>query len=374
MAMDKIEIGGIGVDEVYNRIQMAGVSKSDAVVLVADWILHNAGRSRRTFEFVTPFTSVDAACVSAFARAFRHSHWIDGQSVVQAEETTTEQGFNTRFDNITSDIDGLAREIAKSFACLSQMRRDVRALLDELRAEVNRINNDVYNCCLAPQTITPASIGDLRAIDRTDFLGTTKFFDKPVSVWKTSQGTIVLPVTLGPTMDPTTDPRIKRPGALGRFIEETPEVRTIFGGGPVTKERFVDALGEMRTKEGFTVKDLVKILPDRQAFPTPEAMLTAVTEREAAALRTSGDTAAVLAGTFGVGTTVTSVGAASVDRLDIIPAAVRGALVASGVDTIEKLAAVNPRELSVRLGRAGVETPAADVASWSATAKTLVKI
>ena len=372
---DKFELGGMPVDQVYGKIIEAGIPKVDAAILVGGWILQNAGRTRRVFDFATQFPGVDPACTSAFAGRFDHEHWIDGQSVVQAEETTTEQGFNTRFDNIKADIAGLSAELAKAFTCLAHMRRDVRALLDELRMEVNRINSDIYSCCAGAERVVAGPTGDFVQIDRNKFLGTTMFFDKPVSVWQTLQGTMVLPVTLGPGTNPIDDPRVRRPAMLAEFIEMTPEVRTIFAaGGLVTKERFIETFGRLRTKEGFAVLELVKILPDRSSYATAEAMLAAVAEREAAALRTSGDTRAILAAAFGVGTEVPSVGKASVEKLNMIPAPTRSALVASGIDTVEKLAAASPRELSVRLTRAGVETSAAEVGGWAATARTLTHL
>jgi hypothetical protein len=371
-AIDTIDLNGMPVDQVYDKLQKVGISKGEASVLVANWILQNAGQTRRTFNYATAFPQADPACTSGFLSVFSHAPWFDGQSVVQAEETTTEQGFNKRFDNIKHDIDNLGVEVAKAFTCLAAMRHDLRLLLDEIRAELNRIDVDLYTCCVGERVVVPNLNQDLvRSIGPKDYLGTTMFFGKAVSVWKTSQGNMLLPLTIGPATDPTEDPRVKRPAALGSFIEETPEVRAIFAGGPVTKQRFIDALGALRTKDGFVVADLVKILPDNQPFATPEAMLAAVTEREAAALRTSGDTTAILTGAFGVGTDVPTVGAVSVEKLEMIPAATRAALVASGVDTVEKLAAANPRELSAQLGRGGATASAGDIGAWSAVAKTL---
>jgi hypothetical protein len=370
-----LEIEGMSVDQVYGEILKRGVTQAEASIIVGEWIIHNVGRTKRTFEFATAFPAVEAGCVSAFARAFEHVHWIDGQSVVQAEKTSVEAGFNERFDNIKTDITNLAAEIAKAFACLAAMRADLRTMLDEVRTELNRLNADVYACCSSGEgRVELPGPSNYQFFDRNRFRGTTTFFGKDVSVWDSDGRLILLPITRGPIGDPMDDPRIKRPATFARLIEEAPEVRQIFAGGGVTKERFIQALGAMRTPDGVAVADLVKILPDNQPFASPEAMLAAASEREAASLRTSGDVKAVVTAALGADVEPAAAAKAPVADFDAIPTSARTALVANGVDTIEKLAAVNARDLAGRLGRAGVAASAGDVAGWSAMAKTLSKL
>src|SRR5215213_1453351 len=94
--------------------------------------------TQRLFDYQRPFPATDPDCVSTFARSFRHEDWVDGESVVQAEQTSIEDGFNHRFHRIEEDLDALAADVAKAFLCLGEMRGDLRAILDEIKAELNR--------------------------------------------------------------------------------------------------------------------------------------------------------------------------------------------------------------------------------------------
>lgn len=45
--------------------------------------------------------------------SFAHQDWVDGEDVGQAEQTTGEDGFNTRFHRIESDLDALGSDFAQ---------------------------------------------------------------------------------------------------------------------------------------------------------------------------------------------------------------------------------------------------------------------
>jgi hypothetical protein len=140
----------------------AGFSGDQAEILVS--ILEVVGQTRRTFDYATSFPALDPNCVATFARSFEHQDWIDGESVVQAEQTTGEEGFNLRFHRIEQDLDRLGGDVAKAFLCMAAMRTSLRYLLDEIRAEINRLNNDVYECCQGqPVDRIPPVIGAVQA-------------------------------------------------------------------------------------------------------------------------------------------------------------------------------------------------------------------
>jgi hypothetical protein len=139
--------------QLIETLTTAGFSESQANVLVG--VIWDLGQTPRAFNFQTPFAATDPACVPTFARTFSHVDWIDGESVVQAEETTREEGFNVRFHNIEHDLDALAADTAKAFVCLAAMRQSLRAMMDEVKAELNRINTDLFACCQDQTTRPP---------------------------------------------------------------------------------------------------------------------------------------------------------------------------------------------------------------------------
>src|SRR4051794_28328141 len=137
MANTQLELEGKPVNAIYQELLAQGLNSSDAAVLVGSWIYENFGRSKRTFSFHQAFPASDPTWVAKFVRSFIHQDWVDGESVVQAQQTTGEDGFNARFHQIENDLDGVRGDVLKAFACLVEMRASVRAMLDEIRAELN---------------------------------------------------------------------------------------------------------------------------------------------------------------------------------------------------------------------------------------------
>ncbi|WP_404385396.1 hypothetical protein [Caenispirillum salinarum] len=102
------------------------------------------GKSKRVFRYGETFSAEGAGCSPSFVRTFAHTDWIDGESVVQAETSTIEEGFNSRFHKIEDDLDGLADDVSKSFGCLADLRAELAERLDEVRQEINRVNADLH--------------------------------------------------------------------------------------------------------------------------------------------------------------------------------------------------------------------------------------
>jgi hypothetical protein len=374
---NKLEVDGMSVNEVFDQVVSQGLSTADASILVSSWIFENLGKSKRVFNYATDFPAVDAACVASFLRSFQHTDWIDGESVVQAEQTTSEEGFNQRFHRIEADLDAVGRDAAKALTCLAEMRRGLRTLLDEIRAEINRINSDIHTCC-NKGTVTPPVVdvfpnfGGL--VSAGTFLGVSKFNEKEVSLWKTDQGIMMLPAVQTIGIDVVTSDRVRRAGTLARFIEENPAVRAAFGDQALTKKAFVDRFGNEMTKEGRMVRELVEILPDTTRFASLNSMLDALAEREAAAMRTTEGVSAAVAAVLGLETDA-SIGAnASVDRITTIPMKVRGVLIRNGIDTVEKLSKTEPKKIAELIKEERIEASVGEIAEWTMLAKTLNQI
>src|SRR6202030_2366417 len=120
---DPINVAGISADEVYNRVVSAGVADADAKLLVSNWIYQHYLTLARTFAYVTPFPAQEPACVTPpFVRTLAHRDWVDGEDLVQAGESATDEGMNKRFHHIEADLDTLAADISRLSNCMADMR------------------------------------------------------------------------------------------------------------------------------------------------------------------------------------------------------------------------------------------------------------
>jgi len=382
MAIDqKLELSGTTPEQIYSTLIQKNVSASDAAILVGGWIYHNFGRAQRTFDYAETFPAEEQDCKPVFKRGFNHSDWTDGESVVQAGVTVGgEQGFNKRFHDIESDLDALSRDCAKLFACLAEMRKALNAMLNEVRTELNRLNADVFQLSgrtfgvVTDPTLKLPPFGQL--VQSGDFLGFTKFAQKDVSLWRTPNGVMMLPgmSTLG--VDLLSGPRMNRVAGLGAFVNQnSKQITDTFANQAFTKQAFVEKFGNQTTPDGQGVKDLVAILPDTASFKTPQEMLDAVSEREAAALRTSGGASAAVALSLGLEVAPKDVGTATLDRFNAIPQNARTVLISKGIDSISKLAAAKPEDIAKTLADAGVQgVKVGDPGAWTTIAKTLTRI
>lgn len=131
----------------FEILEQSNLTQVEVNSLVWGLLGETLGKSKRVFNYAESFSASAAGCTPSFARSFVHTDWIDGESVVQAEENSIEEGFNSRFHKIEDDLDALAADIAKSFACIGDMRAELADRLTELRTEINRINTDIHACC-----------------------------------------------------------------------------------------------------------------------------------------------------------------------------------------------------------------------------------
>lgn len=128
-------------------------------LVVAGLLDQYRGKSKRTFAYGATLAASKPECAPTAVRSFVHTDWIDGESVVQAEETSLEEGFNLRFHRIEDDIDAMLGDIARLSGCLAGLRSELAARLDELRLEINRINTDIADCCYDSGPFTPIDPG-----------------------------------------------------------------------------------------------------------------------------------------------------------------------------------------------------------------------
>lgn len=365
---DTLKVAGLAPEAVYQTLVNKGLNKSEAAVFVGEWLLGEFAHVSRSFNYAQQFDSAKPNCAPKFVRGFIHQDWVDGEDTVQAGETAGEAGFNKRFHSIEKDLDALGQDTANLFACMAEMRRELANLLAEIRTEFNRLNRLVDQ----PQrgVITPAP----GVLGTGTLLGSIKFNDKPMTLWNTPQGLMMLPAASVINPNPLDNPRATRPGQLAQFITDRPDVKQRFPQA-LTKQQFLDAFGREVLDDGTFVRDLLRLVPDNARFATVDAMLNDVVEREASALRTTEGIAADIQATLGIDTSKQSPSEASVDKFEAMPQGVRVALSRNGIDTVGKLAATDPARVQEILQRENTPnvTPGM-VADWTTRAKTVTRL
>lgn len=370
---NQINYDGLTVTELYEAFTTKGIEPADASILVSSWIYENVGRTRRVFNYVQQFPGVEPACQPPpFVRTFQHDDWVDGEDVVQAGATTGELGFNERFHRIESDLDHLGSDVAKVFTCMAAMRKSLRTLLDEIRAEINRIHDTTHDFVSVLPTVdkVPNYLG---VLDVGKYMGTTKFLDKTVSVWETKNGTIVLPAveTLG--VDVVLGPKLKNAAMLNRFIAENEAVGGKFPRD-FTLEQFLDTYGEEQVADGRTVRDVLKVLPAESHFENVTDMVKETGSREAAIVRTTLGAQSAVAAALGIDADLERVTDADVAKLGAVPTKARIVMAKAGINTVGALADASPGTLLELMNQAGVRATAGDVAEWTSFARTMTNL
>lgn len=359
--------------KIVEKVGAAG-SKRDAYEMLGQYFSDfSLVVSRPTFNYQTPFPKTEGACTAKFGRTFTHADWRDGQDLVQAEETLGEKGFNIRFHQIEKDFDTVKLDLDQAFTCMKGMRESLFNLLSEIRTEINLINADINKLerCCHDKGPGPFTV-DIGEFYPHGYYGTIRYLGKPMNVFKTEKGLTLVP-QVNP-IDGTGDPRIRRVADLGKMLEESRKLKGAFREGAITKERLVKDFGDVKTDNGETLRDLVDILPEKSSYSSPETLVKAVAEREAAAIRTSGYAEEVLSSEIGDRDGVKAVSDASIDAFELIPDSARTALIAAGVDTVGKLAEGDLKELKATLDREGVDASRGDAAEWVAAARTMVLV
>lgn len=376
MATSYLSLDGLSVENVYQEVINKGLSQVDAAILVSGWIFENFGNTKRVFGYKQALAAEDPACQAQFNRSFTHADWIDGESVVQAETTAGEDGFNLRFHRIEVDFDGIQHDLLKAFECLAEVRQAVHARFEEVKVELNRLNSDVHTCCnKGTGPVVTGPVTNFHGLVNTGaYLGNVKFQDKYVALWQTQQGYMMLPTVYSIGAEFVKDPRVHRAGTVARFVAEHREVDQLFGEGPVKKDVLVEKFGDRTLANGESLRTNLEILPASAVFRNSGELVTEIAEREAGVLRSQAGTESAVRTAFGLDVELESVKAAPVEKLNLLPHNARLALARAGVDTVAKLAEAKPEVVARTLKTAGVETLSGDIAEWQATAKTLAQV
>jgi hypothetical protein len=338
----------------------------------------------RVFEYSDPVAATDADCTTDFERTFAHADWVDGESLVQAEQTTFEDGFNFRFHRIEDDIDTLGGELAKAYACIAELRAQLATALTEIRTEINQINQDVFECCNEPSS-RPEGIDMLTVPGIVgNWVGSTVVNDNEFLVYENLGRYSLIPKVDLPVAEfippppPVVDltARLDRVSSLARWTATNQGAQRWFAehsqGFLVEDllEQFGGTVIDPETK--LTVEEAVVSLPPNSRFASADELIDRVMNFESAAVRGSKDVNQFLS-TLEI-TDRRAVDTVSVSKLSAVTQEVSAALIRSGLKTVGSLANITPGELMTTLEQAGVQINAGDAAGILANANTVLRI
>jgi hypothetical protein len=90
------------------------------------------------FAYNPPFAGAVPNSSSTYQRSFQQTNWVDGQDVVQAGDTPTEVGFNTRMQQLQADLDSVKADLVRVYGLVAQLRLDVSNALAQIVPELNK--------------------------------------------------------------------------------------------------------------------------------------------------------------------------------------------------------------------------------------------
>jgi hypothetical protein len=351
------------------------ITEAEAGLLISGFVFEKFGRTLRQFDYRESFPAERPECRATFTRTFEHEDWIDGESVVQAGVTPTEAGFNERFHRIESDLDALGQAVQQTSDCLADMRKSLRTLLDELRAQINQIHSDIHDLSpdRRPATKVPPFLG---LIEQSKFQGTVTLAGKQGSVWETSAGIVVLPDVTG-GLGPRVLPDVRRNDGvvLGQFFAERPDIQKKFDGGkPVTKDMLVTDFGDDLLPDGRPLRVVLDSVTTVTSFDTPDALVDVVAREEANKVRLMPEGSEVIATSFKEGAAIDRVADAPLSDAVFIAPQIRDALVGSGVTSVGELATLGAVGIAKRLEKANVSVTSREAAEAVAAAGFLVHL
>ena len=357
-------VNGKTINEAYKELLATNLDKHKAGLIAVGAVLENLRGTRRRFNYDTAAPSVDIVTKYSFSRTFVHDDWIDGESVVQAESSAAEDGFNDRFHKIESDLDALGLQVRTALQCIEEIRKSFIARTDEIRGELNYLNS-------LHDEEAPVWSGPVK-IPRYDFdhsppirahmpknpvyKGISKIDGVDMAVWNSTDGMVMLPVVgdfnFGQIDHKKLEYREKIGGELASFLAENEsEIAPSFRNGSMTKEKFVKSFGQKEIGGGLSIDELVSILPAGAKYETPAALLAAVTESQAAAMRSEPGAKEAVRKQMGLSLNTESLGKAAVEKLKGIDPQVAKVLESNDIKTVEDLAAKSPKEMEILLKR-----------------------
>ncbi len=394
-----LEYQGRPISDLFDDLIAADVQESVATGVIAGLLLESVGKTRRRFAYDAPFPAEDPACASSFARTFEHEDWIDGESVVQAETTASELGFNARFHRIERDIDTLGQELARAFACIGEIREGLHDALEEIKAELNRVNGDIHACChdapgpvrplpfpggglqpipINPPVLTPG--GPLTPTNPFPFGPGGGYYGYPTgTVYPVDFGVqeiegvryeilydrgelVVMPADVvvaageGITLE----------GGMSGFVARD-EVQDVFASGGLTAAEVRERFGDDVLPGGGTVADALRGADSRTRFASADDLVSEVGRLRTEEALASGDRAEAISK---LGLPAEGTAEARVETFGALSKKERLALKRAGVSSVGQLATMDAQDVARAARRGGAVLSTAEAARVAGLART----
>lgn len=375
---------GADPDALVTGLLAKGVSKYDAARLINNLVAVNLGQAPRHFTFTAPLpATTPAGCAPTFARTFSHVDWVDGESTVQAGESADDKGFNWRFNAIAADLDSLHADTEHLFQCLSTLRSALVQALQDIAAELNRIDSDIAGL----GTRVPPKNQWANLVDAPQFLGVRDLDGSKVTMWKTGQGVVVLPGIDTVGLQDTVTQRVATGGLLAQYAAENPQLGTDLGAGKTVTD-LITNYGSQKLADGRTLGQALSILPPTSTFTDTGSLVTAVNNQEQAFLRStvgSVDAVGSVIGVTSAGAPLSSASATSVvagvvgatqsastvETSGASRAALNAGLTAAGFATVGDFAGKTSAQIVSALGKQGITVTDAQASNIAAQAAML---
>ncbi len=356
------------VDEIVNK----GVSKYDAAKLVNNLVAINLGQSPRHFVFSQPLPTTDpATCPPSFAQSFSHQDWIDGESVVEAGESADDKGFNWRFNALAADLEALHIDALNMYQCLITLRVELVAALNDVAAELNRIDTDIAGAVVRLPPETPwrndVAYGP-------EFLGIRELDGGKITMWKTPQGVMVLPGVDTVGLKETITQHLGTGGLISRFASGNVDFARDLGRGMPVKD-LAAKYGSLPLGDGRTLSQGLAILPLDATYSTPQSAVDAINTAEQGFIRStvgSVDAVNAVTGVTSEGVPLATIGTGTI--VAAIPGAtagLAGGFAKAGLNSVGEVAALDATQLVARLGKQGVKVTQAQAGEMTARAQMI---
>jgi hypothetical protein len=348
----------VGIDpaKLVDDIVAKGISKYDAARLVNNLVAINLGQSPRHFVFSQALPTADpATCPPSFARSFNHQDWIDGESVVQAGESADDKGFNWRFNALAADLDSLHVDALNMYQCLKTLRLELVAALNDVAAELNRIDSDIAGAVVRLPAENPWK---LDVTEAPQFLGIRELDGSKVTMWKTGQGVMVLPTVDTINLQETVVQHLSTGGLISRFASDNVQFAKDLGHG-IPVEMLIEKYGSQPLGDGRTLAQGLAILPPSSIYSNPLAAVDAINTAEQGYIRStvgSVDAMNAVTGVTSEGAPLTGVGTATIaGEIPGVPANLASGMSKAGLNTVGDVAALSSKQLVNKLGILGVK-------------------
>jgi hypothetical protein len=355
------------MDEVLNK----GLNKYDAAKLVNNLIAVNLGQSPRHFTFSSALPTANGTPKPSFGGEFSHQDWIDGESVVQASESADDKGFNWRFNTIHDDLGHLNADTGTLAMYLDSLRSAFVQALQDVAAELNRIDSDIAGLGTRVLPQTPWHYG---IVDAPQFLGVRDLDGGKVTMWQHDNNVFVLPAVNTVGLKNTITQHLSTGPTIVDYAANDQNFTADVGKG-LTVDQLTAKYGSNPTTDGRTVGQLLSILPPSATFKDTSTLVDNLVTAEQGYIRStvgSIDAVGAVTGVTNTGAPISGVSSQVLaGSVTGAPHNLSSAITAAGVGSVADIAKLPAKDLTTALTKAGINLSATQVTQLQVAAKMI---